>query len=220
MNSDLPNLLRTLRTLFQHGLNPNDSHDQNTIRLAEMWFHKVVGTHMPIRHHFRRLTHALLTDWELLLADLTQLAEHIGSCPSVGVLINELDRAERIPPRIDLFRITNNVIRMLKAETHVDCEIFIRKHEKELRLEFTNSCVPLSNLQSFIEECVERKVAKEMAKSPIQSKWLIERGIEGPNIGKLLKEFEEEWLKCYDKSPEEFMTYAESRIATIQVVKS
>lgn len=213
--SDLPKMLRTLRTFLQHGLNPADPADQKTILAAEAWFQQLVGISTPRRQHFRRLTQELLAQWEALLAALGPLVACVDACPSVSVLINELNRAERALPRIDLFRIVENVIRQLGVQESVDPEQFMHTYEENLRLELANSCVPASGFSKLAEELAERKIAELLATCPIRPQWLIERGIAGPDIGKLMRAFEEKWSKCHGMSVAAFINDAERRIAEL-----
>lgn len=204
--------LRDLRTLYQHGLNPDSADDEKTAGRARAWFHNAVGIHVPDASHHRALAAQLLGAWEKFLDDVTALVEGLCVCGSTFALKDALSVAARDLPTIDLFRLSERACQKI-APGRLNIDAFLRKHEDGIRAQLRSTAVQGNYLEDEAYCIVEKYVADEVSRCPVTSDWLRRLGIEpGPEMGKWIKTFDGQWQQARGVAEPVFLASAEEQI--------
>ena len=183
--------LRSLRTLFQHGLVENERKNRETIQVAETWFRCNCGAASPERHHWRKLTAAIVKEWDGVVARLAEVISVAPRCAARATVADGMNRAARRLARHQWKEVAGAVVR--EVDPRIDVDRFVEKYQQRLSAELRQASVATEGVKGFATSLVEKYMIAELDVCPIRPQQLIEKGVMGRRLGMILREANRVW---------------------------
>ena len=183
--------LRSLRTLFQHGLVEDDRKDRETIEVAETWFRHNCGVAAPERQHWRRLSAVIVKEWHDVVSRLAGAIAVAPRCSARATVTDGMNRATRRLARHQWRYLADSIVQRLDAK--IDVDRFLEKYHESLAAELRRAPVSAEGVRDVAGHLVESSVVAELAVCPVTARDLMEKGVTGGRLGVILREANRIW---------------------------
>jgi len=209
--------LRTLRTYFQHNLNPDTMSDRKTIAEAEQWFQEATRQAGSFsRHGGRSYLAKLLADLGDTIKRITAIVGQLGVVEEKtrDKVRWELDRATRTVAEHEIDGAIKQVIE--EQNLDVDCDEVVKKYQAKIVKDVRDSHCKIENIDDYLIRICER-YCHEMAREPPRVGQLLkDQGLEGRQIGECVRRLEEEWNASPQMTNDEYLDLAIAEASRIK----
>ena len=210
---DFVNSLRSIRTYFQHGLDPEGQDDRKTLQVAMEWLQISVQDGQKYRYLARDGLFRILGELDELLMQIIPIVENIKHVPTGYMVTQELLRSQRIVADHELYRAVEKVIK--KSGVNLEAADFYRRNESIIRSDLSKSNCNLENLHEELELIVESFCAKEITRMPSVSDVLVKAGLKNRELGIAQKSLEQAWESIPTMTLEDLKKLANKEAAQI-----
>ncbi len=215
--SELPEVLRNLRTSLQHGMDLDSARNRKILDSVAAWYQRFIGATSPRPEHARKLSAVLIEMWEDFVCNVCQVVENLPRARSAPSVLRQIEmEAGGISSGVFL-HILDNVVNNM--DRNVCRDRIKKKYEHTIRSKLRTSCLIGEDLEKKTRQLIEDCVADESNLCPIDSDWLKTQGVpEGAEMGSLLQTFRAEWNvnpSCR-LSPRDFIDQALAKLPSMR----
>lgn len=200
-------ILRTLRTVMQHGLNGQHPRNIDTLDVVERWCRAAAGSPIPQRDRCRILTSRLLRELEETVIRLSSVVTRAMESSNRDLIERQLDLALRRLPKYRWFEILSAVCDEFAVELDIDGILDL--HITDLQDKIRKAPEKGGSLEERAHELASDVIVKVLARCPVTSNDLIAVGVpRGPLLGKVKAFAEERWRTDATVSKDELLRLA------------
>ncbi len=207
--------LRTLRTYFQHNLNPQSVRDRRIIAEAEQWFQESTLQAGSFSRYGGRLYLAnLLDDLGNTVRRIDAIVRQLGGAKqSRDELRRELDRAARTVAEHEIDGAIKQVIQ--EQDLDLDCDEVVKQYQARIVKDVRESRCKTENIGDHLVRVCERYCHEMACEPPRIGQLLKEQGLEGRQIGKCSRRLVAEWEANPQMGNDEYLNLARAEAARI-----
>ncbi len=192
-HNSFAHLLRDLRTTMQHGQKTERAWNLQMRERVGSWYQGACGRTEPAPAHARILAGRLMTEFERYLDQLEGVLEHLDSAPSSAQVRSQIARDLRVIDKDTFYELCQEAAERIDPDVDVG-KPFENKYFDRLKKEMEAVCLVGPRRVEHAKRLIERYVAGESDRCPVDAPWLLARGVrQGPSLGRILKECNARW---------------------------